>query len=157
MEDNFFTYCDDFCRTLTWISQGCTCVPPSRPPLPPPSPPHPFGLSQSTSFECPASCIELTLVIYFTYGNCILRISGSFKNLKNVASNSVFLIFLLANHKLWPKRAHIPTWQACGSWGKLWLSAFRRRYPSWFTTGLPCPSSHRYVQFPGSGAIFKYE
>ena len=27
------------------------------------------GLSQSTSFECPASCIELALVIYFTYGN----------------------------------------------------------------------------------------
>ena len=38
-------------------------------PLPPPSSPHPSGLSQSTSFECPASCIELTLVIYFTYGN----------------------------------------------------------------------------------------
>ena len=37
--------------------------------LPPPSPPHPCGLSQSTSFECPASCIELALVIYFTYGN----------------------------------------------------------------------------------------
>ena len=27
------------------------------------------GLSQCTSFECPASCIELGLVIYFTYGN----------------------------------------------------------------------------------------
>ena len=38
--------------------------------LPPcPSPPHPSGLSQSTGFECPASCIELALVIYFTYGN----------------------------------------------------------------------------------------
>ena len=37
--------------------------------LPPPSPPHPSGLSQSTSFECYASCIELALVIYFTYGN----------------------------------------------------------------------------------------
>ena len=38
-------------------------------PLPPPSPPHPSGLSQSTSSECPASGIELALVIYFTYGN----------------------------------------------------------------------------------------
>ena len=34
-----------------------------------PSLPHPSVLSQSTSFEYPASCIELALVIYFTYGN----------------------------------------------------------------------------------------
>ena len=33
------------------------------------SPSHPSGLSQCTSFECPVSCIELGLVIYFTYGN----------------------------------------------------------------------------------------
>ena len=38
-------------------------------PFPPTSLPHPCGLSQSTNFECPASCIELALVIYFTYGN----------------------------------------------------------------------------------------
>ena len=62
-------YCGGFCRTSTWISHGCTCVPPSWTPLPPPSPPHPSGLSQSTSFEHPALCIELALVIYFTYGN----------------------------------------------------------------------------------------
>ena len=37
--------------------------------LPPPSPPHPSALSQSTGFECPASCIKCALVIYFTYGN----------------------------------------------------------------------------------------
>ena len=42
--------------------------PPSCP-LPPPSPSHPSELSQCTSFECPASCIELGLVIYSTYGN----------------------------------------------------------------------------------------
>ena len=41
----------------------------SRNPLPPPSTSHPSGLSQCTSFECPVSCIELELVIYFTYGN----------------------------------------------------------------------------------------
>ena len=40
-----------------------------EPPLPPPSLPHPSGLSQSTSFECPASCIKFALVIYFTFGN----------------------------------------------------------------------------------------
>jgi len=40
------------------------------PPHPEPPPTSlPTLLSQSTSFGCPASCIELTLVIYFTYGN----------------------------------------------------------------------------------------
>ena len=32
-------------------------------------PHHPSALSQSTGFGCPASCIDLALVIYFTYGN----------------------------------------------------------------------------------------
>jgi len=59
-------YCG-FCHTLTWISHGCTCVPPSWTPLPPLS--HPSGLSQCTSFDCPVSCIKLGLVIYFTYGS----------------------------------------------------------------------------------------
>ena len=40
-----------------------------NPPIPPPSSPHPSRLSQSTGFGCPASCIELVLVICFTYGN----------------------------------------------------------------------------------------
>jgi len=43
--------------------------PPSGTPLPPPSPSHSSGLSQCTGFECPVLCIELGLVIYFTYGN----------------------------------------------------------------------------------------
>ena len=60
-------YCSVFCRIFTWISHGCICSLILNP-LPPPSLPHPSGLSQSTSFECPASFIELTLVIYFTYG-----------------------------------------------------------------------------------------
>ena len=37
--------------------------------LPPHSTSHPSGSSQCTGFECPVSCIELGLVIYFTYGN----------------------------------------------------------------------------------------
>ena len=41
--------------------------PPSWTFLSPPSPPHPYGLSQSISFEGPASCIRLALVISFTY------------------------------------------------------------------------------------------
>ena len=62
-------YCSGFCHTLTWISHGCTCVLKSQTPLPPPSLSHPSGLSQSTCFECPVSCIKLGLAIYFTYDN----------------------------------------------------------------------------------------
>ena len=43
--------------------------PPSLTLLPPPYPSHSSGLSQCTGSECPVSCIELGLVIYFTYGN----------------------------------------------------------------------------------------
>ena len=39
-------------------------------------PPHPSGLSQSTGFECPASCIELALAIYFTNGNIHTRFNA---------------------------------------------------------------------------------
>ena len=56
-------YCGGFCHKSTWISQVHTC-----PPILNPSPttlPYPSGLSQSTGFEFPASCIELALVIYF--------------------------------------------------------------------------------------------
>ena len=62
-------YCGSFCHTSAWISHMCTCTPPSWTPLPPSFPPYPSGLSQSTSFGCPASCIKLALVICFTYGN----------------------------------------------------------------------------------------
>ena len=53
-------------------------------PLPLPSPPHPSGLSRSTDFECPASCIELAL--YFTYG-CIHVQCYSFRSGKASAAN----------------------------------------------------------------------
>ena len=62
-------YCGGFCHTLTWVSHGGTCVPPSRTALSPPLSSHPSGLSQCTDFECPVSCMELGLVIYFIYGN----------------------------------------------------------------------------------------
>ena len=55
---------------LPWVYM-CT---PSWTPLQPPSPSHPSGLSQYTCFECPVSCIELWLVIYFTYGNMYVSI-----------------------------------------------------------------------------------
>ena len=40
--------------------------------LPPPS----FGLFQNTSSECPASCIQLALVISFMYGNIKKKTTG---------------------------------------------------------------------------------
>ena len=46
-------------------AMGAHVCPHPEPPSTP-SPPHPSGLPQSISFECPASCIELALVIYFT-------------------------------------------------------------------------------------------
>ena len=61
-------YCGGFFHTLTWISHGCTCVP--HPKSPSHLPPHPILLG------CPSApalsavlCIELGLIIYFTYGN----------------------------------------------------------------------------------------
>ena len=50
--------------TQAWVYM---CPPILKPP-PHLCPPHPSGLSQSTSFECPASCIELALVIYLQFG-----------------------------------------------------------------------------------------
>ena len=51
------------------LAMGAHGSPHPGPPYHLPPPPHPSELSQSTSFECPASCIELALVLYFTYGN----------------------------------------------------------------------------------------
>ena len=64
-------YCG-FCHTLTWISH-VYMYPPILKPSPTSPWTHPSGLSLSTGFECPDSCIELGLVIYSTYGNCSAR------------------------------------------------------------------------------------
>ena len=48
---------------------GAHVSPHSEPSIPPPSAPRPSGLSQSTSFECPTSCIKLPLVIYFQFSS----------------------------------------------------------------------------------------
>ena len=70
LEDNHFTI---LWRFLPYISmnqpQVYMCPLHPRPPSPLPPNPIPLGLSQSTSFGCPDSSIELTLVIYFLYGN----------------------------------------------------------------------------------------
>ena len=61
-------YWGGFCHTSHESARDAH-VSPILKPHPAPSPPHPSGLSQSTSFGCSASCIELALVIYFRYGN----------------------------------------------------------------------------------------
>ena len=71
--------------------------PPSQIPLPPPSPTQPSGSSQCTSFECPVSCIELGLVIYFTYGN--IHVSVLFSQIIPLSpspteSKSMFFIYV---------------------------------------------------------------
>ena len=53
-----------------------------EPHLLPPSPPYPSGLSQSTGFECPASCIKPALIIYCTYGNIHVHVSFKKQHLK---------------------------------------------------------------------------
>ena len=68
MEANCFTILWWFLPYTDMNQPWCTCVSQSKTLLPLPSPFHPSGLSQCTSFECPVSCIELGLVIYFTYG-----------------------------------------------------------------------------------------
>ena len=90
-------YCGGFCHTSTWINHRCTYVPLSWTLLPPPSLPHPSGLSQSTGFECCASCIELALVLCFTYGD--IHVSMLFSQIIPVLPSptepkSLFFIYL---------------------------------------------------------------
>ena len=85
--------------------------PPSQTPLPSPSPSHPSGLSQSTSFECPVSCIKLGLVIYFTYGNIhvsMLFSQNILPSLSPTESQSLFFISvsLLLSH-IWAHCYHL--------------------------------------------------
>ena len=58
---------------------------------------HPSGLSQCTGFECPVSCVELGLVIYFIYGN--MHVSMLFSQIippspSPTESKSLFFIFV---------------------------------------------------------------
>ena len=62
---------------------GIHMSPPSWALLSLPAPPqsHPSRLSESTGFEFPASCIELPLAIYFTYGNiCVSMLFSQIKS-----------------------------------------------------------------------------
>ena len=62
-------HCDGFLPYVDMNQPWVHMCGPSWIPLPPSSPLHPSRLSQSTGFRRPASCIELALIISFTYGN----------------------------------------------------------------------------------------
>ena len=69
MEANYFTILWWFLSYIDMNQPQVYMCPLILKPLLPPSPSHPSGLSQSTSFEGPASCTKLALVICFIYGN----------------------------------------------------------------------------------------
>ena len=67
LEDSYFTKLWWFLPHIDMNQPWVVHV--SRTPLPPPSPSPPSGSSQCPGFESPVLCIELGLVIYFTYDN----------------------------------------------------------------------------------------
>ena len=69
MEANYFTVLWWFLPYTDMNQPQMYMCSPSQTRLPPASPSHPSGLSQCASFECPVSCIQLGLDIYFLYGN----------------------------------------------------------------------------------------
>ena len=73
-------YCSGFCHTLTWISNGFTCIPHPDPPVPPPSPSDPSGSSQCTRPEHLSHASNLgwwyvSHLIVYLFQCCSLRTS----------------------------------------------------------------------------------
>ena len=69
MENDCFTVLSWFLPYINMNRPRVHMCLPILNPLPPLSLLYPSGLSKSTGFECPASCIKLALIIYFTYDN----------------------------------------------------------------------------------------
>ena len=69
LKDNYFTTLWWFLPYINMNQPWVYMCPLFQTPFPPRSPSHPSGLSQCPCFECPASSIELALVICFTLGN----------------------------------------------------------------------------------------
>ena len=72
IEANYFTILWWFLPYIDMNQPRVYMCPESYPPTFLPT--HPSGLSQSTGLECLASCMELSLAIYFTYSKT--HISG---------------------------------------------------------------------------------
>ena len=75
-----------------------------------PSPSHPSGLSQCIGFQYPVSCIELGLVIYFTYGN--IHVSMLFSQItpplpSPTKSNDIIYICVLLLSCIYVRHYHL--------------------------------------------------
>ena len=66
LEDNYLTYCDEFCHTSTWISHSYICVLPYHKTPPTFLPTLSLWVVPEHQLWVPGSCIKCILVIYFT-------------------------------------------------------------------------------------------
>ena len=111
------------CRISAWIGHRYTCVPPILNPSP--FPLYPSGLSQSTGFGCPASWMDLVLVICFTYGK--LHISMLFsQNIPPLTSPIKKIKQNLPLLTKWVRCSKLHTWKILDEDLKLFISESNR-------------------------------
>ena len=86
-----------------WVYMSPGPKPPTHIPLG-----HPIGLSQCTDFECHVLCIELGVVIYFTYGyiHVSMLVSQIIPPSLLPESKSLFFMSLLLSC-IWGHRYHL--------------------------------------------------
>ena len=108
MEANYFTISWWFLLYIDTNQPQVYMCPLSQTCLPSPSPFHLSGLAQCTGFECPVSCIELGLVIYFTYGYIYVSmlVSQIIPPSLLPESKSLFFMSLLLSC-IWSRRYHL--------------------------------------------------
>ena len=107
--------------------------PPVLNPLLPASPPHPSGLSQSTGFECPASCIELGLVIFhiwqYTCFNVILSNHPTLTFSHRVQKSVLYICVSLAvSCPSYCKQGCDEHWGTCVSFNSCFLSVCAQQW-----------------------------
>jgi len=77
-------YCGGFCHTLTWISHGCTCVPPSQPP--------PTSLPIPSLWVVPVHRLWVPCFMHWTWTGYLLHI-WQYKCFNAILSNHPTLGF----------------------------------------------------------------
>ena len=109
MEANYFTILWGFLAYIDLNQPRVHMCPPILNSPPPSSSPHPSGVSQSTGFECPASCVELGPVIYFTYGNVHVSVLFSQIILLNLDWSSIshMVIYVFQCYSLKSSHPHL--------------------------------------------------
>ena len=98
---------------------------PSWTPLPPPFPLYPSGLSQSTGFGCPASWMDLALVICFTYGKVHISMLFS-QNIPPLTSPIKKIKQNLPLLTKWVRCSKLHTWKILDEDLKLFISESNR-------------------------------